>query len=646
MAFKVPRHQPIPEALAGWRPRPLSEFNLLGAKELTIDTETYDPDLRNTGPGVRREGEMVGVSIATEDDAFYIPIRHDRQYDPQGLGLPRGQVISWLQDNICTPNVPKLFTNAMYDLDYLAEAGVNVPGPYFDIQINEPLIDENQFSFGLDAQALKYLGFGKEKSAMDEWAELSYGKERDQRKNIYRIPPQLVAPYAIADVTLPQRIHKMQMEIIAEQELTAVWDMENRLIPLMLAMRRRGVHVNEANAARASEHMARNVDRMRQEMGIQDIWNAAQVAKMCDRAGIEYPLTAKTKKPSFVALWLENHEDPRLRMLVQARKYDKTRNTFINGAILGNVIDGKVHTQFNQLKSDKNGTVSGRFSSSCPNLQNIPSRDEEIGPLLRSMFIPDDGEIWYSDDWSQIEFRELVHYGKGPSAEATQQAYRDNPKTDFHDYVASITKIGRKPAKNINFGLGYGMGIDKLAAQLGRTREEAVVIFDMYHERLPFIRDLMKKVMKVAESRGYIRTYMGRRRRFDRWEPKAYSKKKVTALEYEAAVGKWGAHAIKRAFGYAALNALMQGSSADFMKKAMVDIWESGVCDILGAPLLTVHDELNWSVPATRQAIRAHRHAVKLMRDVAQGSRGAHSQPLSIPLLVTSDHGNDWSEAK
>ncbi len=644
MPFKVPRHQEIPAEFAGWRPRPLSELNLSAAKELTIDTETYDPDLLNSGPGVRKDGYMIGISVATEDDAFYLPIRHEREYNPNGVGFLREQVVAWAKDNLCKPKIPKIFANSLYDLDYLAQAGVNIPGPHWDIQIAEPLIDENQRSFSLDNQGLKYLGVGKEKTVMADWANRSYGKERDQRKNIYRIPPQLVAPYAIADVTMPRQIIRMQQEIIEKQNLGTVWDIETRLIPLMLAMRRRGVRVNQAHAQRASEELSRRVNKMRGEMGIQDIWNAGHVAAMCDRAGIEYPLTEKTKKPSFVALWLENHDDPRLRMLVQARKFDKTVNTFINGAILGNVINGKIHTQFHQLKGDKNGTVSGRFSSSNPNLQNIPSRDEEIGPLMRSMFIPDENEVWYSDDWSQIEFRELVHYGEGKSAKATQWAYNADPKTDFHDYVAGITQIGRKPAKNINFGLGYGMGIDKLARQLGRTRSEAEEIFETYHAKLPFIRDLMKKVMGVAENRGYIKTYMGRRRRFDRWEKRAYSKDKEAPLPYVEAIEKWvkfpfSPHSmrdIKRAFGYAALNALMQGSAADLMKKAMVDIWECGACDILGAPLLTVHDELNWSVPKTRPAIRAHRETVHLMRNVAK---------LRVPLLVSSDHGKDWSEA-
>jgi len=635
MAFKVPRHQPIPAEFANWRPRPLHELNLSAAKELTIDTETYDPDLRNTGPGVRREGYMVGISIATEDDAFYLPMRHDRSYDPNGVSLPREHVIAWCKDNLCRPNIPKIFANAIYDLDYLAEAGVDIPGPYLDIQIAEPLIDENQRSFSLDNQGLKYLDIGKEKSAMEDWANASYGKERDQRKNIYRIPPQLVAPYAIADVTMPRQIIKKQQRIIEEQELGRVWDIETRLIPLMLAMRRRGVRVDYQHAQLAQEELSARVAGMRREMGIQDIWNAAQVAAMCDRAGIEYPLTAKTKKPSFVALWLENHGDPRLRMLAQARKLDKTVNTFIEGAVLGNAINGRIHTQFHQLKSDANGAVSGRFSSSCPNLQNIPSRDEEIGPLMRSMFIPDEEEVWYSDDWSQIEFRELVHYGFGDSARATQQAYRDDPKTDFHDYVSQITGIDRKPAKNINFGLGYGMGKAKLARELNRTLAEAEAISNTYHERLPFIRQLMKKVAAVAENRGYIKTYKGRRRRFDRWEPRGYNPD-ITPLSYDAAVEAWGKHKIKRAFGYTGLNALMQGSAADLMKKAMVDIWESGACDILGAPLITVHDELNWSVPRTRAAIRAHRETVHLMRNVAD---------LKVPLLVSSDHGKDWSEA-
>jgi DNA polymerase I-like protein with 3'-5' exonuclease and polymerase domains len=647
MAFKVPRYQEIPPEYREWtnklRAQSLNDFNLSAAKEITIDTETYDPDLKNKGPGVRTNGYIVGISVATEDAAFYLPIRHALEYNPNGVGFLREHVMRWAKNNLCRAGVPKIGANLLYDLDFLWEAGVEIPGPYLDIQIAEPLIDENQHSFSLDRQGFKYLGVGKEKSDMEDWLNRTYGKDNNQRKNIYRCPPELVAPYAIADVTMPQQIIRKQLKIIEQQELDRVWDIEKRLVPMMLAMRRRGVMVDVNHAKLATDELTARKNKIRKQIGIKDIWNAEQVAEMCNKSRIAYPLTAKTKKPSFTALWLEKHEDPRLRKLVEARKLDKTVTTFIQGAVLGNAVNGRVHTLFHQLKTDANGTVSGRFSSSNPNLQNIPSRDEELGPLMRSMFIPDPDEVWYSDDWSQIEFRELVHYGKGPSALATQQAYRDDPTTDFHDYVASITGIDRKPAKNINFGLGYGMGIEKLARQLGVTREKAEEIFAMYHARLPFIKALMKKVSRVAENRGYIMTLLGRRRRFDLWEPRDYSKfgynykdNKPTPLLYDDAVLAWGEHGVKRAFGYAALNALMQGSAADLMKMAMVNIWESGVCDVLGAPLLTVHDELNWSVPRTDIARQAHAEAARMMKDVYQ---------LRVPLLVSSDHGANWAEA-
>jgi len=639
MAFKNPRYQEIPEKYNEWirkLRRPLDEFNLSAAKELTIDTETYDPDLKDSGPGVRTNGYIVGISVATEDDAFYLPIRHEREYNPNGVGYLRPHVVAWAKKNLCRPDVPKIGANLLYDLDYLWEAGVEVPGPYIDVQIAEPLIDENQRSFALERLSHKYLGIGKAKTEMDAWLERTYGKENDQRKNIYRCPPEIVAPYAISDVVNPRGIIRKQMQLIEQQELDRVWDVEKRLIPLMLAMRRRGVRVDSEHAEQASEELERRIITITRQIGIDDIWNPTQIAEMCDKSGIEYPLTPKDKKPSFTAPWLERHDDPRLRSLVEARKLHKTRTTFIQGAVLSNAVNGRVHTQFHQLKTDKNGTVSGRFSSSNPNLQNIPSRDEEIGPLMRSMFIPDEGEVWYSDDWSQIEFRELVHYGEGASARETQAAYRNDPKTDFHDYVASITGIDRKPAKNINFGLGYGMGVAKLSRQLGVDTAKAEEIFAMYHARLPFIKELMKKVSRVAENRGYIKTLLGRRRRFELWEPKKYSADKPDPLPYEAAVEAWGKFAIKRAFGYASLNALMQGSAADLMKLAMVDIWEAGICDILGAPLLTVHDELNWSVPRTRAALRAHRDAVHRMRNVYQ---------LKVPLLVSSGHGSNWAEA-
>jgi DNA polymerase I-like protein with 3'-5' exonuclease and polymerase domains len=388
-----------------------------------------------------------------------------------------------------------------------------------------------------------------------------------------------------------------------------------------------------------------------------DVWASATIQAFCDRKGYEYPLTEKGA-PSFTGPWLENHEDEVLRRTADVRRFDTNVGKFVSGSVLDHSIDGRLHCSFNQLRSDNYGTVTGRFSSSNPNLQNIPRRDEEIGPLIRGLFLPDPGEVWYSDDWSQIEYRLLVHYAvqdpktKQGALRAAAQ-YRDNPKMSFHKWVQELTGVDYDAAKSINFGLAYGMGKATMAANMGVTEEEAAPIFNVYHAEVPFVRKLGWNVAGAAERRGYIKTFLGRRRRFELWEPSDFEKSRATnPVGFEEAREQW-THSnfhdkdeeffstkkglgIKRAWCYKALNALLQGSAADIMKVAMVEIWESGVCDVLGAPLLTVHDELNWSVPDTKEGLQAHAEAVKIMND----PRG-----LNVPMMTDTGSGANWAEA-
>jgi DNA polymerase I-like protein with 3'-5' exonuclease and polymerase domains len=640
----------IPEDVT-WRP---PEFPRLdAAKELIIDVETYDPDLKEKGPGVRRDGYIVGVSVATEDRSWYFPLHHDHpdKYDPSGFNMPRETVFRWARKELCRPGVPKIGANLLYDLDYLWEAGVEVPGPYYDILIAEPLIDENQFKFSLGDCARKYLDKGKREEQLYAWLAAAYGGKPNrtaQAKNIYRAPPEIVAEYAMGDVEQPRDILAKQREIIANEELGAVWDVESRLLPMMLAMRRRGVGVDVPAAKALDAELMEAAGKLRKSTeaaGI-DIWAADSIAAWCKKNDVSHGFTP-TGKPSFTTAFLEKHPQQMLRDIFTLRKLDKHSGTFINGAILGNEINGRIHCQFHQLKSDQYGTVSGRFSSSNPNLQNIPARDEELGPRIRGLFIPDEGEDWYSDDWSQIEFRMLVHYAfeqygqhyPGSPADVICQQFRTDPTTDFHKFVSELTGIERKPAKNINFGLVYGMGEPTMAANLGRSLEDVKPLFTQYHSRLPFIKDIYDECDRRAGHRKWIKTYLGRRRRWNRYESTNWGQSREEGSFTEAvAREKYGERGYRVANTHKALNALLQGSAADIMKIAMVKIWETaGIIDILGAPLLTVHDELNWSVPRTLEAQQAHEEARLIMENCA---------PLNLPILCDSDHGANWGAAK
>lgn len=648
---------PIP--VERWAPvRSVSELpSLAAARAISFDTETFDPDIKSKGPGVRRDAYIVGVSVGTEDGfRTYLPIRHEVQRE---ANLPPDAVFAWLRDNLSRPRQPKYGTNILYDLDMLAQVGVSVEGPFHDVQIAEPLLDENQRSYSLEAIAQRHLGEGKVDDELYDWLSRAYGGNATrsaQAGNIWRAPPCLVGPYAISDVDLPLRVFAKQEAALREQGLwSPLYEVEHSLIPMLLAMRRRGVRVNLEAASNLDHKLMERAETLRKYVAEENVDpnNKGQsIAQYCDRKGIAYPRTPVRMNakgmmtggnPSFTAGWLDNQSDPILEAISEIRKLEKHAGTFLQGHILGHELKGRIHCQFHQLRGDENGTVSGRFSSSDPNLQNIPTRDDEIGPLIRSMFLPDEGEEWGAADYSQIEYRFLVHYGFGPSAEETRAAYWNDPTTDFHKYVAELSGVGRKPAKNINFGLVYGMGQGTLAARLGRTLDEAKPIFTQYHDKFPFIKELYDEASKVARNRGYIITTLGRRRRFPYWEPADWETAKKAREEtsrphtLEEAQAEWPGKRLKRAFTHKALNALLQGSAADLMKKAMSDIWRSGVCDVLGAPLLTVHDELAWSVPKTHEGREAFAESVRIMET-------CHT--LKVPVKAEWALGENWGAAK
>jgi len=615
----------------GWRPP--SEFpRLEAAKVLAIDCETKDPNLPERGPGsIRRDGHIVGISVGTEDGGrWYFPMRHE----VGGMNMDAEQVLRWARDELTRPGQIKVGANLMYDAEWLASEGVDITNgdpKFIDVQWMEALLDENARSYSLETLAQKYLGEGKASNELYQWCASAYGGVADskQRANIYRAPACLVGPYAESDVDLPLRIAREQQKRLESEELCGVAELENALIPMLLAMRRRGVRVDLAAGNELNDRLAAELAALQREHPV-DMWAAAAIATRCDALGLEYPRTAKGA-PSFTAAWLKAQEHPFLAALNKMRGIDKLRGTFIEGHALGHLVSGRVHAQFHPLRGDENGTVSGRFSSSLPNLQNIPSRDDTLAPLIRGLFLPDDGERWVRFDWSQIEYRALVHYARGGGADQARRMYRDDPTTDFHRMVSELTGIDRKPAKNINFGLVYGMGVKKMAASLGRSEEATRALFEQYHTTLPFVKATFNAASQMAALRGYTRTLLGRRRRFELWEPRQWDKT-AEACGKEAAEAAWG-KGIRRAYTHKALNSILQGSAADIMKKAMVAIWKSGVCKVLGAPLLTVHDELDWSAPATPEADEALRESQRIMEQCVS---------LRVPLRAEREEGPNW----
>jgi len=606
--------------------------DLSGQGLIAVDTETYDPELLTRGPGAQRDGYIAGISVGTEAGfRCYYPIAHK-----EGPNLPREKVLEWL-DGVLQIPVPKVGTNLLYDLDYLTTAGVRARGPFYDIQVAEPLLDENRLSYSLESLARKYLEEGKKDDAMATWLKRAFGTEQNIKSNIWRAPPSVVAAYAEGDVDLPLRIFAKQH---AQLEALKLWDlfiMESKLIPLLLQMHQRGVRVNLDRADELYKSMEqqqnRILDKIKLVAGIGvDIWAADSIAKVFDKLELPYYRTEKTNKPSFRKEWLAQHTHPVANLISEARGFDKFKETFIKGYIQEGHVNGRIHCQFNQLRSDDGGTVSGRFSSSHPNLQNIPIRSED-GRLIRQVFIPEEGQQWYKLDWSQIEYRLVVHYAallKLRGAMEVVKRYIIDPQTDYHAMMAQLTGLSRPQAKTLNFGLIYGQGLWLLCHNLGVEVDEGQKIIDSFHKRAPFARPLYNLASRRASREGEIRTLLGRRRRFNVWEKQHYDpikRKHVPAYFQQRVPGA------KRAFTHKALNALIQGSAADIMKRAMVQSWEDGVYNVLGVPHLTVHDELDGSVDNTK----AHQEALQELKHIMETC-----VQLQVPLRVDGGLGPDW----
>lgn len=642
--------------------------SLKGCKRLSIDVETRDEQLSELGPGARRpDCYIVGIGLATDDGMRrYLPYRHGegkRALD----NIDEGIMLRWIKEELDHFDGELIGANLTYDLDFLANDGAHFKQvkKFHDIQVAEPLIDEWRFTYNMDALAVEYLGEGKDEILLAKAAN-AYGFGQSQKLikgNLWRLPPEYVGEYAEADVDRPLRIIDLQLKKISEMGLNEVYEVERKLIPMLLAMRRRGVRVDIDRAQQVSKNVAVRLKEVEGELkrlaGKQATFTAgASFAKALVDEGIPVPFTPSSGKLNkygrtnpdvysitkpFLAKY-QNH--PLVKVVLEGRKLETIINTFMNGHILGHYIDHKgdagtrIHCQFNQLKGDEGGTIA-RFSSSAPNLQNIPARDPVLAPLIRSIFIPEPGEVWEKLDLSQIEYRLLAHFGRGNGAEAARQKYRDDPKTDFHVMCGDLAGMDahdefiRKKIKNVNFCKVYGGGDDKLAETMGVPVEEAAAFSAQYDENLPFVGYTYGRAMHWAEKRGFVETLLGRRQNFPFYEPRRnYGAFKLPPKLYDEAVETYGKDVV-RAWIYTALNKKLQGSAADIMKKGMVDQMDAGIFDVVGALLLTVHDEGDYSRAQTKEGEQAMREAKRIMESGFK---------LTVPVICDRKTGKDWGD--
>lgn len=619
--------------------------DLKDASQIAVDVETYDPRLLTNGPGaLRKDGYIVGFSLATPDGfKGYYPLRHE---GGDNLENP-DNAIKWLRDQM-TYTMPKIGANILYDLIWLrCDLGINVAGKKWDVQIAEPLLDENRPHYTLDSLAQDYLGETKVEQVLLKAGKLLLGLKakkdaldpdkdiiKQVKGRIWELPARYIGEYGEADAILPIRIFEKQIVKLKEVGLWSMFDeLETPLLDLLLEMWIKGIPCDIERGEEAREHLQMEFDKsmrsIKRRVGfIPEVWTAEDIAKGADKLGLKYPRTPKTKAPSFTADWLEVQDHPYFISVLRARQLDRSGSVFIQSKILDLEVNGRIHPQFWQVKTERYGTASGRFSSSNPNAQQFPKRNEELARIVRSILVAEPGKIWGRADYNQQEFRLTVHYAallKLQGAMKAVKQYQDNPDTDFHQFVADIAHMVRKLAKHLNLGLSYGMGAKKFSSKYGIPYGDALGHYKTYHKALPFIKELTRRIERTAKARGFVKTILGRHSHFDLYGPRDYTEGDKP-LKYQAALDHYGPPVI-RWFTYRAMNRVVQGSAADMLKKAMLDCYRAGY-----VPSITVHDELDFcDLDHPDQLIEIH----DIMRDAI---------PLLVPNKVDCEIGQNWGE--
>lgn len=592
---------------------------------------------------------MTGVSFAIEDGPkHYLPWAHEG-----GDNLPKENVLQYLRDNAKNFDGDLVGANLSYDLDHMEEAGIVFPSVrwFRDIQIADPLIYELHNSFSLDNIAKRHGLPGKSEQILRE-AAAAFGVSA--KSEMYKLAARYVGDYAEADADQPLKVLRKQERRIDEEDLWDIYNLESQVLPVLVKLRRRGVRIDEDQLSKIEEwtliQEAEALDLVKREtfvdIGVGNVWKAGAIAPALEHIGVQLPRTAKGQ-PSIDKDVLGSIDHPVAKSLAWARKTNKLRTTFA-ASIRRYMVKGRIHCTFNQIAQeteagDMKGARYGRLSATDPNLQQQPSRDE-FANMWRSIYLPEEGQVWCCNDYSQQEPRWTTHYAATmdlTGARVAAQAYRDDPTIDNHQFMADLTGLPRKHAKVVYLGLCYGEGGAKLCDDLGLptrwalrhgpygnpleffdTREEALKrraelgegftwraagaegqdIIDRFDARAPFIRELAKAATKRAKRNGHIRTIGGRILHFPERDDGSFD------------------------WTHKALNRIIQGSSADQTKKALVEVDKAGYWT-----MLQVHDELDNSVEN-----RAEGEAIsQIMQDVHEGE---------VPFIVDTEIGPNWGE--
>ena len=600
---------------------PRIEASTIGLDFETTGLEYWQPDFR-----------VFGIAVATADSEWYWDVRKTPQ------------VVDWLRDLMKDRSI--VAQNAQYDYQCARVLHIDPrDSQWYCTMVAECLIYEHHLKYDLHSICQHNGVESKKKEHLDRLqAAMGLSSHAEVLSRLDAAPFDLAAAYGASDARDAYDVWVKQSTQIAEQNLERVLDLEMELLPVLADMSWHGIRVDLEAAHAAIPLLDVHIDNTQREIDqiagrkfnvnsspqVREFFNPTPINKF-QWSLIDGTIVGPTKGgkgPCLDQSAMREIKHPLAAKILDLRKSIKLRDTFIRGHVIGSADgDGYVHTSFNQARNDADaGTVTGRLSSTGPALQQITKRDKNNARILRAMFLPDPGDMWLCEDYSQVDFRCAAHLQNDPGVLA---AYAENPSLDYHQIVSDMTGIPRNPpyagapnTKQINLGLSFGAGQGKLAFMMGMPYtikeykgkmmyvggDEASQIFDLYHKRLPSTKTFMKKAENVAKETHYVRTQLGRRLRF----PRGIGAHKAAGLLYQA---------------YA----------ADLHKVGLVETDKLIRAEKLPARLMmSCHDEIGVSTkedPYIRDLI---------MDRYTDFARPGSRVRMNVPIMASGDFGINW----
>ena len=582
---------------------------LQSAELISIDTETTSLD--------PMQARIVGLSFTDRTcEAAYLPLGHDYAGAPDQL--PLEETLAQLKPLLEDPTLPKVGQNLKYDRSVLLNHDIELRGIRFDTMLESYVLDSTGSRHDMDTLSLKYLGLNSIRY------EDVAGKGKKQL-TFNQVPVETATPYAAEDADLVLRLHQTLYPRLKqfEKQRELFENIEMPLLPVLSRIERTGVRVDSDMLARQSSELGERIDTLAQQAFDQagadfNIASPKQIQEILFEK-LQLPVISKTPKgqPSTSENVLqelaEQHELPKL--ILEHRALSKLRSTYTEKLpLLVNPNTGRVHTSYHQASD-----VTGRLSSTDPNLQNIPVRTTD-GRRIREAFVPESGSVLLAADYSQIELRIMAHLSGDDGLLAAfadnQDIHRATASEVFSTALEDVDSDQRRSAKAINFGLIYGMSAFGLARQLGINRSEAQSYIELYFDRYPGVKAYMEQIRTQAREQQFVETIFGRKL----YLPDISSSN----------------HARRQGAERAAINAPMQGTAADLIKLAMlaIDSWLTEQA-LETRMIMQVHDELVLEVPDS-ELKDVPETIASLMSGVAQ---------LRVPLRVDVGSGANWAEA-